>query len=478
LAQTTSRTPPDRKLHFLWRFFSSVKLTIALLIILAVTSIAGTLIPQQQEALKFARELDPWVFRLFAALDLFDMYHAFWFRILLGALTVNLLVCSIDRFPTAWGRFRAQPSPEREQPFENLPEEQAFLVEGNPGDLPGRIEALLRSRYKRVHAAKDETRSSWHAEKGRYAHFGVYLVHLSVFLILVGGMIGSFLGFQGFVNIVEGETIDEIAVRNRMETMPLGFEVRCDRFLVEFYESGAPKEYLSDLTFLVDGKVAAERSIRVNHPTEFEGVTFYQSSYGSTPGRRVHLHLMRAGDPPATTPVDAEIQGPAVELPGKEGVFRVLDANPNMMGVMGPAVLIGVKPHDGDEIQFWVFQNVEAVQERFPGIFGHNPRLNPAAFEPYTFVLTQLESRYYTGLQVNRDPGVPLVWAGCFMMIAGFIVTFFMSHRHIWVRLDRIENGASRVRIAGRSSKNPVGLERELERLTGDLNRLLNDRNH
>ena len=97
--------------HIVWRFFSSVKLTIVLLIILAVASIVGTLIPQmpQREIVDFARGLSPGLRKLFFFLDLFDLYHAPWFRMLLGCLTLNLVVCSLDRFPKTWKRFRFIP---------------------------------------------------------------------------------------------------------------------------------------------------------------------------------------------------------------------------------------------------------------------------------------------------------------------------------------------------------------------------------
>jgi cytochrome c biogenesis protein len=141
------------------------------------------------------------------------------------------------------------------------------------------------------------------------------------------------------------------------------------------------------------------------------------------------------------------------------------------MGMMGPAALIFIKPNEGEETRFWIFQNRQMIQERFPGILGHNPKLNAAAFKPYTFFLDDLDSRFYTGLQVNRDPGVPLVWSACFLMVAGFVVTFFTSHRRIWVRLAKEKKG-TRISVAGTASKNPVGLERELERLTKDIGKL------
>ena len=99
--------------------------------------------------------------------------------------------------------------------------------------------------------------------------------------------------------------------------------------------------------------------------------------------------------------------------------------------------------------------------------------MNPATYEPYTFFLDSIESKFYTGLQVNRDPGVIFVWVGCFMLVTGFIVTFFQSHKQIWVRVSE-HNGKIRVSVAGRANKNPVGLERELDQLTHKLRNLLN----
>ncbi|MBW1900876.1 MAG: cytochrome c biogenesis protein ResB, partial [Deltaproteobacteria bacterium] len=79
-----------------------------------------------------------------------------------------------------------------------------------------------------------------------------------------------------------------------------------------------------------------------------------------------------------------------------------------------------------------------------------------------------LETSHYTGLQVNRDPGVNIVWAGCFLIIAGFFVTFFTSHIRIWVRLSS-ESQEINISVTGTSNRNPVGLERELMHLTNDL---------
>ena len=86
-----------------------------------------------------------------------------------------------------------------------------------------------------------------------------------------------------------------------------------------------------------------------------------------------------------------------------------------------------------------------------------------------------METRYYTGLQVNRDPGVPFIWTGCFMIVAGFVVTFFTSHRRVWVHLSDDDRGST-IKVAGTASKNKVGLQRELERITRNLGTLFKEK--
>ncbi|MBU2497706.1 MAG: cytochrome c biogenesis protein ResB, partial [Proteobacteria bacterium] len=240
---------------------------------------------------------------------------------------------------------------------------------------------------------------------------------------------------------------------------------KCEKFTLEFYENGTPKRYQSDVTFIANGEAAQKGVLLVNHPLTFEGITFYQSSYGSIPGSRVLLSLKREGETShAALPI--ELRKP-YDLPDKSAQFLVADAKSDFMR-LGPAVNIVVKPNDGNGIQFWVFQNQEQIQAQLPGIFEKFPRLNASVYKPYTFFLNQIETRYYTGLQVSRDPGVPLVWSGFFLIIIGLFIAFFLSHRGVWIHLSKTKKGVT-VKVAGRANKNPVGMEKELDQLTHKL---------
>ncbi|MBW1779909.1 MAG: cytochrome c biogenesis protein ResB [Deltaproteobacteria bacterium] len=460
----------ENRSHAIWRFFSSVKLTIVLLILLAIVSIIGTVIPQQQGAAEFARRLSPSTLQIFAALDMFDMYHSIWFRVLIGFLALNLIVCSADRFPRAWKRFTTRPEPDRTKPFDHLPPDLSCRTDKGLKETADSVGRLLQSRYKRIREKEVEGNRFFYAEKGGYSHFGVYIVHLSVLLILVGGLVGSFFGFEAYVNILEGEQTDTVMLRKKMEPMKLNFSVRCDKFTVDFYKNGAPREFRSDLGFLVNGKEVKRIGLLVNHPVEFMGVMFYQAHYGKAPGKAVHLNISRQGH--GSPAVHMTVQaGDAVELPGGEGVFKVVDVRGDIMN-MGPAALISVQPEkQGKPLEFWVFKNQEQALNRLPGPMRQSSKFNPSAFAPYTFFLDGVETRYYTGLQVNKDPGVPIVWIGCFFMVAGLFFTFFTSHRRIWVRVLDTGQGIQ-TDVAGSANKNPVGLQRELEHLVKDIRKL------
>jgi cytochrome c biogenesis protein len=449
----------------IWSALASVKLTLLLLIILAVASILGTIIPQQQSAMEWAQRLSPSAVSFLNSLQLFDLYHSAWFRLIIGVLALNLIVCSIDRFPSSLKLYRALPQPDRTKPYENLPPQRILSVEGDLNAVSNRVAEFLKSKYRKVESKETGKGHYVSGEKGRYSYFSVYLVHFSVLLILIGSIIGSFFGFEAFVNIPEGGMADTVTSVKSGVSMKLPFEVRCDRFVAEFYDSGAPKEYRSDLSFIFRGKVAMQGALIVNAPITFMGITFYQSSYGTIPGKRVWLSISKENNPKDTA-LEVEV-GQLGLLPGSSAQFQVVDVRSDFMR-MGPAVYVVVKPSGGDEVRFWVFQNQKMIRQHFPGMLEKFPKLNPKAFKPYAFALEKIEERYYTGLQVNRDPGVPFVYTGFCMLILGLFMTFFMPHKRVWIQISKSKNKVS-IRVAGRANRNQAGIEKELDDLAGKM---------
>ena len=246
----------------IWNFFTSVKLTIVLLLSLAVTSIFGTLIPQNEDPQAYIEAFGGVLFQLFNLLDLFDMYRSWWFQLLIVLLTVNIVVCSIDRMSSS-RRILFVRKPSFKLPrFRNLKHRPEFTDGRTPQQLKDTYQEFIARRFR--HSQVDATDNGFviFGEKGRWTRFGVYTVHLSVVLLLVGGLIGSIFGFDGFVNIAEGESASQIRLRNNPQMMQLPFTVRCDDFEVSFYDTGAPKEFRSSLTVLEQGQPVLQKDIK------------------------------------------------------------------------------------------------------------------------------------------------------------------------------------------------------------------------
>ena len=146
------------------------------------------------------------------------------------------------------------------------------------------------------------------------------LTHLSILLILLGGLINARSGFTGYVEVREGETFVVSAALTPDETGQHGsFTVRCDAFRVERYPDGSPKEYVSTLTFLEGEQVALDhRPLRVNHPLSYRGLTFYQSSYGIS----------------ARPVIEVKAQGAPVRMQLAQGEVRPIPGTGSQLGFM------------------------------------------------------------------------------------------------------------------------------------------------
>jgi len=270
-------------LHSLWDFFCSLKLTMFLLISLAVISIIGTIIPQGSVPPEYLATISPAKHQIYKALGFFDMYHSWWFILLLYLLTVNLVACSIKRLPHIW-KIISHPTLVMDGGLEqSLPNKASFKTNVRPEQLKEKLTAFLSSEFARP--VVTEADGAWHlfAQKTPWCRLSVYFVHLSVIIIFIGAMIGSLFGYKGFVNIPEGQSISKVMTRSEKE-MNLGFAVRCEQFSVALYKNGAPKEFKSILTVLENGKPVPDYTnvrVIVNDPLTYKGITFYQSSYGN-----------------------------------------------------------------------------------------------------------------------------------------------------------------------------------------------------
>ncbi|MBU4414051.1 MAG: cytochrome c biogenesis protein ResB [Proteobacteria bacterium] len=442
----------------LWKFFASIRLTVVLLLSLAVTSIIGTVIPQNQSPAAYFRQYGDFFYKIFSALNIFDMYHSWWFQLLLLILTINVIVCSLNRLSTTWKIVFVKIPPFNVSKFRSLSNKEEFTSNRSPEDLKNKYEQAASKKFGYWRAEQTDKGFCIFAEKGRWTRLGVYTVHLSVILLLFGGLIGSIFGFEGFVNIPEGETVNSIRLRKTEQMHNLDFEIRCDNFSVSFYETGAPKEFRSTLSIIEDGKSVLKEDIIVNEPLRYKGINLFQSSYGMLPPEKITLNIV-SRETGMAYKQKTKI-GQPVELPEGMGNFVIKDYRNsfNYKSISLGETFIGIlNRKDGNSINIILPLNFASFDKMRKG--------------DLIFSVADFDNRYYTGLQVTWDPGVLFVYSGFIVMIIGCFVTFFMSHKRLCIEVIKTGN-KTKVMVVGTANKNKLGMQARVKKFSQNLAKL------
>jgi cytochrome c biogenesis protein len=442
----------------LWDFFCSLKLTVIILILLASTSIIGTVIQQNLPAEEYMQKygVSESTYKFMDSLQFFDMYHSYWFLALMGLFATNLICCSIKRFPRVWKTVREPVLVADDGLFKTLSNRDEVIATGSMDVVREKVTRLLSKKFAAPIVTAQDDKVYFFSQKTAYARFGVYVTHLSILIIFIGAMIGNVWGFKAYVNIVEGKFVDTVWGRAGQTPIPLGFEVYCENFEVTFYEdSGRPKDYTSDLIVKENGREVLRKTIEVNDPLQYNGLTFYQASYGP------------AGDPVYRFRVQERATGETVEVAGRQGQHLPLPGGASLIPMgyaanyqnFGPAAQVNIDLGDHQHGNpFIVLQKFANFDERRNGA--------------YIVTLLKAEQDYYTGLSVTKDPGVWVVWFGCFLLVFGSMTAFFLSHRRIWVVLQPLENGVG-ARIGGLAHRNQPAFVLYFDELKKDFNDLL-----
>jgi cytochrome c biogenesis protein len=505
----------------IWDFFASIKLAIVIFAALSLTSIVGTVIEQNADPEKnirllaklFGQSAAPSLFRIFDSLGFMDMYHSWWFVAILLLFAANLIICSIDRLPRIVKLVKEPVKALPEDHFKGFGIKREVVLKENPEKTKGTVSDTVRKALGfQLNEVKEALGYQLYSQKGNYTRLGVYITHFSILVILMGAVIGIFFGFKGFLNLPEGRTYsvafargrhmtdsgefekilrvldasagnlsnaarllgtDEGALKSKMRTygiQPLGFQIRCDEFNVDFYAStDMPRAYKSWLTIVKDGKEVLKKVIEVNSPLTYEGVTFYQSSYGLTPGGAENaVFRFKVSSKEGRSEVMNLKFGDSFAIPGSSLTGRIEDFSP----------ALGLDERTGRAFTYAEQLNNPAVYINF--FEGSNRKFGgwilkryPATWRLPDGSVTEFAGIWgiqYTGLQVRKDPGVWIVYLGCITMAIGLFIAFFMSHRKIWIKLVAEKNG-TRVIVGASANKNRHAFERKIDRMVGLLSK-------
>ncbi|MEE9202925.1 MAG: cytochrome c biogenesis protein ResB [Dehalococcoidia bacterium] len=455
-----------------WRFFCSVRLALILILVLTGLSVLGALIMQVPPEVK----ADPadyqwWLnnparerFGLWAGplhrLWLFDVFHSPWF---LGAgllLVVNIVVCTLNRWPSVWRsvtQLRVTLPPQLYETGSNRVQLSSPRL--SPEQVEAAVQRVLRRHRYRVLRENHPEAIFVAGDKNRHFRLGTYLVHLSIVLFIAAYIIGSTYGFRLNALMVPEGSVREVG-------QDTGLSLKVLSFVDEYWPEGPPKDYRSEVVLYEAGQEVRRATIRVNHPLRYNGIRFYQAFYGPAVVMEVH------------DSDDRLVFNDAVALgwvSGKEpfqrplGLFNLPGSDPGSdteVYVVGPTSGYADPLLKAGQVRLELYR----TGSRTPLAVKTVSQGQPEPLLGYTF--TFVREKQFSGFQVSKDPGNLLIWISSGLFVLGMSLVFYFPHRQLWARCWRGERGKTEVVLRTISSRS-YAVTSELEGLASELSQAL-----
>jgi cytochrome c biogenesis protein len=454
----------------IWQTLSSIKTGVVLIILVVIFSAAGTVILQRPmtDADDLQRAYSPTMLRFLDATGLTDVFHTRWFIALLILVSLSIIAASVQRFPNAW-RFFARPYKSPDENFRKaLPTKAHILISDEEHGLSAAERAFRHLGMKTERIVRTNSFSLF-SERSRISEMAVYIVHASLLLIFLGFIIDSLYGWRGFLMLSPGTSSNQIELKDGSQRA-IPFSVRCDGTGEETYADGSPKRWWSKLAVVDGGREITRKEIVVNDPLVYQGLRFYQASYGRT-GKLDKLILN-------ATPVTGATQGPQ-ELSLSMNQTVALDADTTVQlvefvpdfvvqdgrvytrskDISNPAVhMVVTSKKTNASVNVWL--------PEIPGVAEN-------ASSPYTFDPKDLKTGIYTGLQVSHEPGQFAVWAGVVLMAIGLTFVFYVVHLRFWIVPVIDASGHPAIWVGGTANRNRDAFDLKFKKVVEQIHKEL-----
>ncbi|WP_373762087.1 cytochrome c biogenesis protein ResB [Neisseria dentiae] len=310
-----------------------MRFAVSLLSLLGVASVIGTVLQQNQQPTDYVVKFGPFWSEIFGFLGLYDVYASAWFVLIMIFLVLSTGLClwrNIPPFVREMKSFRVNAGKKSLASMKHT----ALIGGGLSPEIAARYLSVQGFSSKTVEREDGSVLVA--AKKGAMNKWGYIFAHAAIIVICLGGLIDSNLllkagmltgrivpdndsmfakdfkpesilgsgniSFRGNVNITEGQSADVVFLNadKGMLVQDLPFSVELKKFHIDFYNTGMPKDFASDL--VVTDKASGrktEKTIRVNHPLTVDGITIYQASFADG-GSGLKFKVWNLGNPGRT----------------------------------------------------------------------------------------------------------------------------------------------------------------------------------
>jgi cytochrome c biogenesis protein len=338
---------------------SSMRFAIALLVILSIASIIGTVLTQDDPYPNYVNQFGPFWADIFRALSLYNVYSAWWFMLILGFLLVSVSLCVIRNAPKMIADMKSWKDKVREGSLRAFHHKAEFAVHGTRANTAATLAKLSGKLGYKFVTRESEGATLIAAKRGALTRIGYIFAHLAIVVICIGGLLDSnlpikfqmwLLGkspinssavisdispehrlstsnptFRGYAWVPEGQHVSTAILNQQNGSLiqDLPFSIQLDKFIVDYYSTGMPKLFASDIV-VIDHKTGARipARVEVNKPFEYDGVSIYQSSFQDGGSQMQMTAWPMAGDSVKTFPVGGAIGASAplgASAPGADG---------------------------------------------------------------------------------------------------------------------------------------------------------------
>lgn len=467
----------------IWNFFSSVKVGVTLIIINLIAASIGTIFPQEfyvsvsteEQKAAYYEETYGSLGKLYYELGLSNVYSSWWFQILVGMLAISIIVASIDRGLPLHRSLKNQ----RVKRHVSFMKRQRIIAEGpvTEGDSSKTLN-LIEEKMKALKYKVRRDGNALLAERGRFARYGPYINHVGLIIFLFGVML----------RLVPGFYVDESMWIREGETRAVpgmdGYFIENKDFILEMHDNEktenqelqgvnvVAKNYQTDVKLYKQSEDAIpgqaenlelveEYSIRVNHPLQHDGFSFYQMDFRLNELKTMNFELTNKETGESLGAVSIDLTNPQKEyVLNDQTKVELLGFYPDFSGFEnGEPQTATPTPNNPAFIFKMVTPDKPEGEVSFVAI---QQTIEPNGNNTYKMEFQSVETRDMSGLTVHKDSTIPILAIGGVIFMLGVVIGSYWNHRRVWV--EQLEDGT--IRLAAHTNKNWFSIKKDLNALS------------